>query len=550
MKKTVLMAMALMVCLTCLTCLSYQVGATYETRDDSTALGGFFNFDLKYLETPLFYTHNTYTETARADRHGIGFDFNIKYPFNFAKDYLSIFPMAGLESRFILPTAGTTEGVNKGLGLKFGGGLDISFAPALFLRGTAVYQPKITTFLDSSPGLRVNASLGFRTKDDSLRRVMTSDFHYEINESNGIKSIIITWYGGKRTQLKIPAAIKGLPVTKIGRTAFNGKKLTSVTIPEGVTYIGENAFSGNNLTSVTIPEGVTYIGEDAFSGNNLTSITIPKGVTSIRKNAFSNNQLTSVTIPEGVTYIGEYAFSRNNLTSVTIPKGVTYIGENAFSGNNLTSVTIPDSVTYIGRGAFGDNNLIKAFMDKTLANANASSAKGDYVAAVAQYRNLLELDLHHLEAQEGIYKIAKAEQDRNKLTNAIDLYRMVSNYKDANDLLKTVWDKRIAENPSLYPAPFQGEWSYTFPSRYFSYDTGRRGIGGNPIYVEGFTGGGTVSIQFNGNNYTTTRSDHLGSYTGTFYYNSNEIELDDGTILQIKDYGLTLVMGNVRYKKR
>ena len=40
------------------------------------------------------------------------------------------------------------------------------------------------------------------------------------------------------------------PVTSIGVNAFNGKSITSITIPAGVTSIGGHAFEGTAITSI------------------------------------------------------------------------------------------------------------------------------------------------------------------------------------------------------------------------------------------------------------------------------------------------------------
>ena len=215
--------------------------------------------------------------------------------------------------------------------------------------------------------------------------------------------------------LTIPATIKGKPVTSIGKEAFLGSNLTSITIPDSVTSIGEGAFSMcsaltsisipdsvtsigggaflgcKSLTGIIIPDGVTSIGDGAFSwcpslttievgeGNvNFTEVngvlfnaektvlltypasktganyTIPDGVTSIGISAFTNSQfLRSITIPDSVTSIGVRAFNRSSLTSITIPDSVTSIGVQTFDGcYRLTSITIPDSVTSIGSVAF------------------------------------------------------------------------------------------------------------------------------------------------------------------------------------------------------
>ena len=198
----------------------------------------------------------------------------------------------------------------------------------------------------------------------------------------------VPWDGSRIKSVEITEG-----VTSIGNKAFSRcTSLTSVTIPDSVTSIGGDAFwDCTSLTSVTIPNSVTSIGYGAFSyctsltgiwvaeGNShyasdasgvlfnkhkttlvqcpgaFTAYTIPDSVTSIGVWAFDGcTSLTSVTIPDSVTSIGNYAFSYCiSLTSVTIPNSVTSIGNHAFwRCDSLTSVTIPDSVTSIGNGAF------------------------------------------------------------------------------------------------------------------------------------------------------------------------------------------------------
>lgn len=96
----------------------------------------------------------------------------------------------------------------------------------------------------------------------------------------------ITGYTGSATSVVIPARIGGVPITAIGKMAFQFKNLTSVTIPYGVTTIGQMAFSMNRFTSITIPPSVTFIDDMAFyqapmgdfSPPAITSITIGANV--------------------------------------------------------------------------------------------------------------------------------------------------------------------------------------------------------------------------------------------------------------------------------
>ncbi len=167
-----------------------------------------------------------------------------------------------------------------------------------------------------------------------------------------------TDYDGPRTEVMIPEAYNGYPVTSIGDKAFNGcKSLASVVIPGSVESIGYSAFSEcKSLASVDIPDSVTYIGDYAFNEcSSMTSVTIPDSVESIGYYAFSwCLSLTSVAIPDSVASIGDEAFSWcSSLASVDIPDSVGSIGDATFSHcSSLASVIIPGSVESIEGYAF------------------------------------------------------------------------------------------------------------------------------------------------------------------------------------------------------
>ncbi len=170
--------------------------------------------------------------------------------------------------------------------------------------------------------------------------------------------------------LTIPATIEGLPVTSIGKHAFdNCDGLTSVTIPDGVTSLEYRSFYDcDGLTSITIPDNVTTIHAEALRGcNSLTSIVVSPNnalFSSVDGVLFNKNQTILLNYPAGKT--GDYVipgsvtsirylafYDCDGLTSVTIPNSMTSIGLLAFYDcDGLTSVTIPDSVTSIGDRAF------------------------------------------------------------------------------------------------------------------------------------------------------------------------------------------------------
>lgn len=161
------------------------------------------------------------------------------------------------------------------------------------------------------------------------------------SKSSDGKSVTIKKYTGSETNLVIPSAIEGLPVTGIEAYAFNGSSVVSVTLPSSMTTLNGYAFYGaSKLTSVTFPSTITSIGSYAFKFcTSLKSIKIPNTITSIGTGAFYGcNTLASVNLGSGLKTIGKYAFTNTALTSVTIPKSVTSIGDHAFGYTYSNSV--------------------------------------------------------------------------------------------------------------------------------------------------------------------------------------------------------------------
>lgn len=244
---------------------------------------------------------------------------------------------------------------------------------------------------------------------------VTDSFKY--SETN--EEITITEFIGSATDVIVPGAINGKPVTAIGEDVFkNNTGITSVTfdgafnnytekmfegcssikkltisgvynkalyylfgdnindVPDSLTEISfaKNSayYSGamfrkpvaNHAVTYVVPEGTTSIPDNMFNEcGGLKTVTIPDSVTSIGNNAFYNCQnLTNIAIPNSVTSIGDMAFTQCfSLKSVTIGNSVTSIGSFAFqSCIKLASINIPDSVTSIGIAAFSNcRTLIK-----------------------------------------------------------------------------------------------------------------------------------------------------------------------------------------------
>ena len=209
---------------------------------------------------------------------------------------------------------------------------------------------------------------------------------------------------------------------EIPRTAFFGKKLTSVSLPSTIESIGFAAFAGcYQLQSITLPASLSDIGDYAFAGSALTSVAIPSSVMFVGNGAFARcESLESVSIKSGI--IGDFAFmGAISLNDVTIGASVTSIGKGAFGActalktikfdnrskltriddeafinsglesidiknmqigtvgdwafaqTKLSNLNLPGSVTYLGEGALAHNPLLTSVMLPDVLNTSSQN---------------------------------------------------------------------------------------------------------------------------------------------------------------------------------
>ncbi len=200
----------------------------------------------------------------------------------------------------------------------------------------------------------------------------------------------------------IPAELDGHKVTSIGRDAFYScRKLTSVTVPEGVTAIGGMAFGVcDRVKTVSLPEGLVSIANSAFTGcSALQEINIPESLTDINEGAFmfcpklatirvspchpvytvsckaliNKQDMTMLLFTDtkggeyeviwGIRRIGAGAFSSSKLAFVRLPYSVTEIGDHAFADcNALKEITLPESVKAVEMQAFFSCNGLRSLI--------------------------------------------------------------------------------------------------------------------------------------------------------------------------------------------
>ena len=241
-------------------------------------------------------------------------------------------------------------------------------------------------------------------------------------------------YNGNKTLYGTTTAYNG---NEIPRTAFFGKKLTTVSLPEGLQSIGYAAFAGcYELKSITLPTTVNYIDDYAFSGSGLTSVEIPSTVTGMGKGVFSRcESLTSAVvncmllnsfaflgdvklanvqlgpavkyIREGVfngckalktittdpacrlDHIGDEAFINSGLESInTKALGLGTIGDWALAQTKLTSIELTDGMTSLGVGALANNESLTDVVFPSMGHHNgrhAAPGRHDLITEVKDF---------------------------------------------------------------------------------------------------------------------------------------------------------------------
>jgi PKD repeat protein len=133
--------------------------------------------------------------------------------------------------------------------------------------------------------------LGVGPQITVLRPGSSGNFTYVSN--NG--AITITGYIGPPGAVVIPSTINGLPVIRIGPSAFAQSELTSLTIPDSISSIGDHAFwDCAGLKSATFGSGITNVEDYAFADcANLTTAyfygNVPNGNPTIISGDNTNN---------------------------------------------------------------------------------------------------------------------------------------------------------------------------------------------------------------------------------------------------------------------
>ena len=158
-----------------------------------------------------------------------------------------------------------------------------------------------------------------------------------LNESKETPAQVFFYLQGQNFKLTHVIVPEGYG--KIGANTFETgagvNLLTNVTLPNSLTEIGEKAFLyAGKLASIELGANLTYIGKEAFVGTGLTSISFPENLDKIDDGAFYGLNITNLVFNEKLRFIGNSAFaltSEQTETVLMIPASVKYIGPFAFN---------------------------------------------------------------------------------------------------------------------------------------------------------------------------------------------------------------------------
>lgn len=179
------------------------------------------------------------------------------------------------------------------------------------------------------------------------------------------------------TSIEVPAG-----VTRLERTFYGFKSLTSVNLPSTLKTLGNQVFANNiNLITCAIPEGVDSLGSVFFGCEKINNIDIPRTVKKLPSSLFYGcKALTDVKLHTGLEEIGPMPFSGcTNLKKLDVPSTVTTINMIAFSGVSLTELTmrnmVPPTIQDMTVEDFAATCTLKVYEDAIAAYKAATGWK-------------------------------------------------------------------------------------------------------------------------------------------------------------------------------
>jgi hypothetical protein len=172
-------------------------------------------------------------------------------------------------------------------------------------------------------------------------------------ESNGDGTCSIAGVGGcEETDLVLPEkSPSGDTVTSVKESAFYGKKLNSLTIPNLTIELEDSAFSGCEVPTVNIYGGTVTMGSNALAYNDdLESVNIiGSTITTDDYILYHSGKDVVLTVQDSSIEGDESCFSGNACKSIIMQRCILDLGDNCLAYSDDTEdITIEDSTVAFG----------------------------------------------------------------------------------------------------------------------------------------------------------------------------------------------------------
>lgn len=246
-------------------------------------------------------------------------------------------------------------------------------------------KPETVTYLKSINRTTKEVTVSVYEGNSAYDNKMNIDeMWFEVNPSERTAKLLEMDDESTGKDYTVPSSIRFgghvFRVTEIGASAFNEKKVKSVTLPMGLKSIGDNAFMSSTISEINIPATVTNIGKRAFSNiPTLKTISVPNSVKTIGLSCFVMcTGLTEVKLPARLEKLENSLFKGcRSLTKVTLPQNIDMIDTGTFEDcKALAHIDLPQSVTTIGLNAFKNTALTEVPVTTNLKLIDSNAFEG------------------------------------------------------------------------------------------------------------------------------------------------------------------------------
>lgn len=223
-------------------------------------------------------------------------------------------------------------------------------------------------------------------------------------------------------------------------------KAEELVIKQGVTTIKDEEYSSKKITSLTLNEGLELIGEYSFGNNDIKELTLPSTLKTIGKEAFIDNVIEKLTLNEGLKTIEESAFENNKITSLNIPSTLEEIEASAFMYNFIRELDIPSNIKHLRKGSFSHNNIEKIIFNSELETIEPFVFQFNLIEELSMPDSITEMGeyafyhnkLTNVKLSKGLTTIENSCFSSNELTN-VDIpegVTSIGNYAFTNNKIK------------------------------------------------------------------------------------------------------------------